>query len=152
VSPALGSSDSSRASKTAVASALRAGDRVVVFPEATTTDGTRLGRFHHAMFQAAIDARVRVLPVGLRYARPDGLVDPTPAFVGDMTFVESLRRVMRAPAVRAELTSASPLSAEWWTRRGLASAARALVANALELPPSAIEPAPMRRRLGRRAA
>jgi 1-acyl-sn-glycerol-3-phosphate acyltransferase len=138
--------------KTAVAAALRAGDRVVVFPEATTTDGTRLGRFHHAMFQAAIDAGVRVLPVALRYARPDGFVDTTPAFVGDMTFVSSLRRIMRASSVRAEVTFASPLAAEWWTRRGLASTARALVANALELPASAIDPVPARRRIGRRAA
>jgi hypothetical protein len=69
-----------------------------------------------------------------------------------MTFVSSLRRIMRASSVRAEVTFASPLAAEWWTRRGLASTTRALVANALELPASAVDPAPARRRIGRRAA
>jgi 1-acyl-sn-glycerol-3-phosphate acyltransferase len=49
-----------------VAAALARGESVVVFPEGTTTDGTRLGRFHAAMFQAAIDAGAVVQPVALR--------------------------------------------------------------------------------------
>lgn len=120
--------------KDRVAAALGAGERVVVFPEATTTDGSGVRRFHGAMFQAAIDAGVPVLPVALRYRRPDGTVDPTPAFVDDMTFVESLRRVLRASALHAEVTFGSPLAVRGMTRRELAAAAHQFAARTLRVP------------------
>ena len=137
--------------KDAVAAALRAGERMVVFPEATTTDGTHLGHFHPAMFQAAIDAGARVLPVALRYPGADGAPDPAPVFVGETTFLESLVRVLRAPALRAELTFGPLLSPLGRARRELARIARAMIGDALSLPAcaSALEaPArPRRRRL-----
>ena len=132
--------------KDVVAAALSGGERVVVFPEATTTDGTRLRRFHPAMFQAAIDARVPVLPVALSYRRPDGSADLAPAFIDDMTFVESLRRVLRASVLRAEVVFGVPLASAGSTRRDLARAAHGFVARALALPAAAIEPQPRARR------
>lgn len=52
----------------AVAQALRAGSRVVVFPEGTTRCGRGPGgRFGPAVFQAAIDAGASVRPVRLGY-------------------------------------------------------------------------------------
>src|SRR5262249_56452210 len=48
--------------KTRVAEALRAGESVAVFPEATTTDGHRVKPFYGAMFQAALHAAVPVQP------------------------------------------------------------------------------------------
>ena len=76
--------------KDAVAAALRAGERVVVFPEGTTSEGDDVGRFHAAFFQAAVDARVPVQAVAVRYPGAGGRPDPAAAFVGDMTFVASL--------------------------------------------------------------
>jgi 1-acyl-sn-glycerol-3-phosphate acyltransferase len=76
-------------------------ESVAVFPEGTTTDGTRLGRFHPALFQAAIDAGAAVQPVAIRYPAPDGRPDPAAAFVDDMTFAASLVRVLGAPGIRA---------------------------------------------------
>jgi len=90
--------------KEEVASALRGGNRVVVFPEGTTTDGSDVGRFHAALFQAAVDAGAPVQPVAIRYRRADGRRDDAAAFIGDMTFVESLRNVLRRPSITAELT------------------------------------------------
>jgi 1-acyl-sn-glycerol-3-phosphate acyltransferase len=121
-----------------VATVLRAGERVVVFPEATTTDGGTLGRFHPALFQAAIDAGVRVLPVALRYRRPDGSPAPEAAFVGEMTFAESLARVVGARALRAELTFLPVLETHGRTRRELAGLARELVRGRLGLPPAQV--------------
>src|SRR5215813_15628246 len=86
--------DAARA-KDAVAAALRAGERVVVFPEGTTSEGDEVGPFHAAFFQAAVDARVPVQAVAVRYPGPAGRPDPAAAFVGDMTFVASLARVLR---------------------------------------------------------
>ena len=133
--------------KERVAAALAAGDSVVVFPEATTTDGTRLGRFHTAMFQAAIDAGAVVQPVALRYRRPDGSPCPAAAFVGDDSFAASLLRVLREPAVHVDLHLGPALAPTGWTRRELAARAQAIVAGALGLLPARVAPAyPVRHR------
>ena len=73
-----------------------------VFPEGTTTDGTTVGRFFPALFQAAIDARAPVQPVALRYRDAHGRPSAAPAFVGDTTVLASVRQVLREPVLSAE--------------------------------------------------
>ena len=73
--------------------ALRAGSMVNVTPEGTTWCGLTHGRFRPAMFQAAIDGGVPVLPVALRFRTSDGDLTTAPSFVGDETIVDSVRRV-----------------------------------------------------------
>jgi 1-acyl-sn-glycerol-3-phosphate acyltransferase len=124
--------------KARVAAALAAGDSVVVFPEATTTDGSKLERFHSAMFQAAIDAGVVVQPIALRYRKADGSPCPAAAFVGDDTFVASLGRVLREPAVHVDVHVGAALPSAGRTRRELAARAQATVARALDLPSAAV--------------
>lgn len=121
-----------------VRDALRSGDRVVVFPEATTTDGSELRRFHHAMFQAAVDAGVPVQPVALRYSDAHGRRSDAAAFVDDMTFGESLLRVLAEPRVRVQLSFGEPISVAGRTRRELARLAHGFVADALALPSTAV--------------
>ena len=126
--------------RTAVAAALRAGESVAVFPEGTTTDGSTLRRFHGALFQAAIDAGATVVPIALRYARPDGTPAAAAAFIDDMTFAGSLARVLAEPELLAILDVGQPIPASGWTRRGLAGHCRTVVATALALPDAALEP------------
>ena len=133
--------------KDRVAAALAAGDSVAVFPEATTTDGTQLARFHAAMFQAAIDTGAVVQPIALRYRKADGSPCPAAAFVGDDTFAASLGRIIREPAVHVDVHVGPVLPSAAGTRRQLAARAQTVVARALGLPPSAVaRPYPARPR------
>ena len=50
-----------------MAESLKAGDRLAVFPEGTTSDGAGVLPFHANLFQAAISADVNVVPVALRF-------------------------------------------------------------------------------------
>jgi len=120
--------------KSEVARALAAGQSVAVFPEGTTTDGRTLGRFYAALFEAAIEARVPVQPVAIRYPRADGSPNPAAAFVDDMTFVDSLVQIAAEPAVAVELTLAPPIPTAGASRRVLAAAARRFIAEALGMP------------------
>lgn len=86
-----------------VTRALLAGNRVTVFPEGSTWCGRAQGPFRRAAFQAALDARVPVQPVRLRYRLADGEVAGAPAFVGDDPLTASLWRIARARGVRAEV-------------------------------------------------
>jgi 1-acyl-sn-glycerol-3-phosphate acyltransferase len=131
--------------KDAAAAALRAGETVVVFPEATTTDGHRLGRFDPAFFQAAIDAGALVHPAAIRYRDADGAVSAAAPFVGDVTFAASLLNVLRAPVLRAEVVFGAPLPASGRSRQGLAARAAADVARLLGVPMPQLHAAPRRR-------
>jgi 1-acyl-sn-glycerol-3-phosphate acyltransferase len=80
----------------AVAARLRAGHTVVAFPEGTTWCGLGYGPFRPAMFQAAIDAGRPVQPLRLSYHHRDGSTSTVPAYIGDDTLFESIRRLIVA--------------------------------------------------------
>ncbi|HEY7813622.1 MAG TPA: lysophospholipid acyltransferase family protein [Nakamurella sp.] len=78
-----------------LATALRGGSLVNACPEGTTWCGLGLGTFRPALFQAAIDGGVPVRPVALRYRLSSGTPTTWPAFIGDETLIESVRRTAR---------------------------------------------------------
>ncbi|MEU6537721.1 lysophospholipid acyltransferase family protein [Streptomyces sp. NPDC047000] len=86
-----------------IAEALRAGAAVAAFPEGSTWCGRARGRFHHAVFQAALDAGVPVQPVRLRYRLTTGAPTSVPAFVGEDTLPASLWRVTTTRHLLAEV-------------------------------------------------
>ncbi|MEU2610357.1 lysophospholipid acyltransferase family protein [Micromonospora sp. NPDC007271] len=115
-----------------VAAALRAGQSVAVFPEGTTWCGEsadcRPGRgFRPAMFQAAADAGVPVVPLRLAY-RYAGDRSTLAAFLGAETLWESARRVLAARDLTVSVTVAAALHpASDADRRLLARAAESAV-------------------------
>jgi 1-acyl-sn-glycerol-3-phosphate acyltransferase len=104
----------------AVAGRLRAGHTVVVFPEGTTWCGLASGPFYPAMFQAAIDAGRPVQPLRLSYHHRDGSVSTAPAYIGDDTLLQSIRRLVTAPRTLARVHVES-LQLPGTDRRDLAS-------------------------------
>ena len=80
---------------------LRQGERVLVFPEGTSTSGETVRRFFPRLFQAAILARCPVQAIALRYPRRDGLSGPHPIapFVGDDELLPHLWRLLGEPAI-----------------------------------------------------
>ncbi|MFF7236265.1 1-acyl-sn-glycerol-3-phosphate acyltransferase [Streptomyces collinus] len=86
-----------------IADALDRGAAVAAFPEGSTWCGRAHGPFHRAVFQAALDAGVPVLPVGLRYRQDGQGAGTAAAFVGEDTLLASLWRVVRARGLVAEV-------------------------------------------------
>ncbi|WP_327340267.1 1-acyl-sn-glycerol-3-phosphate acyltransferase [Streptomyces sp. NBC_01324] len=117
-----------------LASALRGGARVVVFPEGSTWCGRGPGgRFRPAAFQAAIDAGAAVQPLRIRYlgGPPDHRAPAgAAAFVGDDPLTASLWRVVRAAGLTAEIRVLAPIPAGAVPgRRELARLAQSTVAS-----------------------
>lgn len=77
---------------TTLADNLRDGAMVNVTPEGTTWCGLTHGRFRPALFQAAIDGGVPVLPVALTFRLRNGAATTAPAFIGAETIIDSVRR------------------------------------------------------------
>ena len=129
----------------ALAETLRAAHPVAVFPEGTTSAGGGLLRFYPAMFEAAVSSGVRVQPVAIRYRGADGQPTDAAAFIGEMSVLDSVRRLLREPRLTAELVFCAPLDPAGRHRRDLAGLARAAIAAALAPERETAGPLPLRR-------
>jgi 1-acyl-sn-glycerol-3-phosphate acyltransferase len=110
---------------------LEMGERVAFFPEGTTAPQGTLLPFHANLFEAAVDAQVRVQPYALRYVDAAGALHPSVEFVGDTSFAQSVMAILAGPPIRAELTCLAPIEAGGAHRRELAAQAHDAIAAAL---------------------
>ncbi|WP_025918374.1 1-acyl-sn-glycerol-3-phosphate acyltransferase [Herminiimonas sp. CN] len=116
--------------------AVHAGERIAFFPEGTTTEQGQLLPFHANLFEAAIEAAVPVQPYALRYLDASGAPHPAVAFIGDMSFAQSIAAILRAREIRAELVRLPVIETAGAHRRDIASKTRQSVAQALGHPES----------------
>ena len=116
------------------------GRSVMVFPEATTSDGRQVRRFHPRLFAAARLAHCPIQPVAIRYPGPDGQPDRRVAFIDGDTALGSLWRILALERVRAELHFCPAIRDTERERRELAEMAWQCVREHIEL--GATEPRP----------
>lgn len=118
-----------------VHAALAEGDCVGLFPEGCTTEGDRLLAFHTSLFEPAVANRACVHPCALRYEYADGTHCRAIAYVGELSFMQSLGLVIRQRGVVARVRFAPGVPTEGGTRRTVAESAQAGVASLLGLVP-----------------
>lgn len=87
---------------------LQSGGSVVIFPEGTTTDGSRVRNFHGRLLQAAIDAKIKIQPIALRYPYL-GSINPYVPYIDDMTFADSVLGLIRSRPLHVELHFLEPI-------------------------------------------
>ena len=78
---------------------------VLFFPEATTTDGTRIKKVHGRLLGAAIEAQKPVQICLICYVNQQGELDMVAPFIDDMTFAQHVKNVLEMPEVTAHLMS-----------------------------------------------
>ncbi len=110
---------------------LRLRRRIGVFPEGTTSDGTGVQPFHGALFQAAIDAGVRVAPVVIRYTDAKGARSVAAAYAGDTSLWQCLRAIITSSGLTAHAAFLPTLDAGSGDRRHLAHRAHTAIAHTL---------------------
>lgn len=110
---------------------LKQGECVALFPEGTSTDGEFPGKFHSSLLQGAIDVNSAICPVAIRYHDGAGHSNGDAAFVGDMSFVQSLWKILCSPSLHITLVYLPPLPCTIKTRRLLASQAQGNIHMAL---------------------
>jgi 1-acyl-sn-glycerol-3-phosphate acyltransferase len=112
-----------RATLHSIRDCMLAGERVAVFPEGTTSDGTQLLPFHANLLQAAVEAGRPVIPIALSYTeRRQPSV--AAAYIGDMSLLESIARICRARSHEARLDVLPPMATDGQTRHQIAEQAR----------------------------
>ena len=96
---------------------LAQGDCVGLFPEGTTTQGDRLLRFHTSLFEPAVANAATIHPAAIRYRYADGTPCRDFAYVGDLTFLQAVARVIGARGVVAHIDFADPIAPQEGLRR-----------------------------------
>lgn len=120
-----GSARAARRTLEVVRERLAAGERIVLFPEGTTSDGADVLDFRPALFQAAVDCGALVQPLALSYS------SPVAAFLGEQSLWQSLRAVASAKDLEIEVRICTPLASGRRDRRSLAAAARRAIQTRL---------------------
>ncbi len=85
------------------------GERICFFPEGTTSEGHGLLKFHSNLF-SLVERRPDLLvqPISIRYWQ-QGLASSVTAYVGEMTLVGSMLRIMRTPGLSVSPIFHSPI-------------------------------------------
>lgn len=93
----------------AVTAALRAGRRVLLFPEGTTGDGTALLPFKSALVEAAVQARVPVVPIAVT-GRTRSTDAGALCWIGEETLLANVPRVVALRDARVTIHVGTPLA------------------------------------------
>lgn len=105
--------------------ALRDKMNVTVFPEATSTNGQELFQFKRPLFQAAVDANKKVLPLCLNYRKANGEKITVGNrdllfWYGDMTFFPHFIEFLKLDDIEVELNELPLIEVSNQTKEDLA--------------------------------
>jgi 1-acyl-sn-glycerol-3-phosphate acyltransferase len=103
-----------------ISNALAQGDCIAVFPEGSTTDGFDVIPFNASLLQPAVDAGASLAPVALRYYDYDGKRSDAASYVGEMSLIESIFRILAQREIKVRLDYLPAVSAIGRHRRELA--------------------------------
>lgn len=109
---------------------LSAERHLLIFPEGTTTDGQQVRTFHGRLLTSAIEARVAVQPVAIRYLRK-GAADPIAPFIGDDDLPAHLLRLFAGERATVQIQLLAPIASIGQERNALARQAQRAVQLAL---------------------
>ena len=107
-----------------VAALLEAKERVVIFPEGTSTDGKRVLGFHSSLFWAAETTRSPTTPCFLKYREPGNKPERRICFQGTALFLPHFLNLLSLEFIEAEVVFGEPIAGDA-TRKQLAQAAHA---------------------------
>lgn len=107
-----------------VAALLQAKERVVIFPEGTSTDGKRVLGFHSSLFWPAETTRSPTTPCFLKYREPGNKPERRVCFQGTALFLPHFLNLLALEFIEAELVFGEPIAGAA-TRKQLAQATHA---------------------------
>ena len=81
---------------------------VLLFPEGTSTDGSRVLRFHSRLIEPAVAVHAPVTAVALRYSANGVAHERELCWYGDRPFLSHLLKTLGASGIKAELRFAAP--------------------------------------------
>lgn len=112
---------------------LEAGDRLCLFPEGTTTDGTTVLPFKSSLIEAAIRAETPIYPVAINYPLANGGINTAMAYAGETTLKESMQQALAIKSPIVMIHFLAPISTKNQDRRALALLVHDAISKQLKL-------------------
>ena len=109
----------------AIATALREGTTIAMFPEGTAFGGDEVHEFRPGAFRAATRTAAQIVPVGIAYSE-------TAAYYTQRSFLDHLREIASLPKMRGAVVFGQPLMVDGRTVVELKEAARQQVQQLVE--------------------
>lgn len=81
---------------------------ILVFPEGTSSDGSRVLRFHSSLFEPAVAAGAPITAAAVRYAADGNIPERDLCWFGDEEFLPHVWRTLGVRGLRAEVTFGEP--------------------------------------------
>jgi 1-acyl-sn-glycerol-3-phosphate acyltransferase len=116
-----------------IAESLKSGEVFGIFPEGTTTDGSRLLKFHASLLAPAAAVGAAVQPVAIRYEREDGTLCTEAAFDGERSLWATVLGISTQRRIDVHVWFGTPLETAPRHRREVAEAAREIIRRRLRL-------------------
>ena len=76
---------------------------ICIFPEGTSTAGDRVLAFRPNLFESAAQTQVQTFPMTIRYLDQDNQYSDATAFIGEMTLIDSIIKMLRTKSITVEL-------------------------------------------------
>lgn len=130
-----GNHSAAEAASAAIVEGLQQQDRILIFPEGTTSDGQGIGFFYPRLFGAAIACEAPVQPIVIHYTddNSDGHTSKLAAFIGKQTLVQNLWGLLGSRNLTAHVYIMQPVTTTeaGLTRKALAAQTQASVQQVL---------------------
>ena len=111
-----GGLNAAQAASGQIAEKIHSGDSILVFPEATITDGNDVKRFHARIFAPAIDHHLPVQPIAIRYLDKQGQPNRDIPWM-DESFFANLFKILGSDYIVAEITFLPLINSEDFSER-----------------------------------
>lgn len=98
-----GGKNASQIASTQIAKRILSGDNILVFPEATTTNGTHVKKFHARIFAPAMDHKLLVQPIAIQYLNKEGHTHPSVMWE-NQSFMSNLVGILGQTDIHVVLT------------------------------------------------
>lgn len=129
-----GQRSASEAASNGIALGLTQGNRVLIFPEGTTTEGKAVGRLHARLFGAAISTNSPVQPIVIHYTDENSATHTSERihFVGEQNLFSNLWLLLSCNNPVAYVYCLSAVDSTGFTRKALAADIQLTMQQTLE--------------------
>lgn len=128
-----GKRDGAKGASEQIAARLQHQERVLMFPEGTTTDNIHLLPFHARLFAAAVSANALIQPVAIRYLDTQGQTHALVPYQNPQTLMQNLWGILAEPKILIEVHFLAPIDSHSVPRKELAAYSEQQVRSALKL-------------------
>lgn len=108
-------------------------ERVLMFPEGTTTDNINILPFHARLFAAAVTANAQIQPVAIHYLNTQGQTHPLVPYLNPQSLAQNLWAILAEPKILIEVHFLTPIDSHSVPRKELSAYSERQVRVALKL-------------------